>query len=134
MLKIDGLKLYLLHPCPIRRRGGNSSSWQPQKPTNSNRAPSQKSLKNKNKKGFTTGVGHDWGSIIAWQAAAQSWEWDQYQDQSGYIDRLIILNGPHMVILYQNFYSRLIDFIHYRNLKSLIRNPMSTFALSWQKF
>ncbi|GES82506.1 alpha/beta hydrolase [Rhizophagus clarus] len=79
-------------------------------------------------------VGHDWGSIIAWQAAAQSWEWDQYQDQSGYIDRLIILNGPHMVILYQNFYSRLIDFIHYRNLKSLIRNPMSTFALSWQKF
>ncbi|CAB4495496.1 alpha/beta-hydrolase [Rhizophagus irregularis] len=79
-------------------------------------------------------IGHDWGSLIAWQAAAQSWEWDQYQDQSGYVDRLIILNGPHMAIFYQNFHSRLIDFIHYRNLKSLIRNPMSTFALSWQKF
>ncbi|RIA86127.1 Alpha/Beta hydrolase protein [Glomus cerebriforme] len=80
-------------------------------------------------------VGHDWGSIIAWQAAAQSWEWDQYQDQSGYIDRLIILNGCHMVIFNQNFRSRLTDFIHlYRNLKSLISNPISTLALSWQKF
>ncbi|CAG8440411.1 8105_t:CDS:2 [Funneliformis mosseae] len=77
-------------------------------------------------------VGHDWGAVIAWQAAAQSWEWDQYQDHSGYIDRLIILNGPHTGVFAHNIYSRFTDVFQYRNLKSLMNNPVSTITNSWQ--
>ncbi|CAI2180325.1 8736_t:CDS:2 [Funneliformis geosporum] len=65
-------------------------------------------------------------------AAAQSWEWDQYQDHSGYIDRLIILNGPHTGVVALNVYSRFNDVFHYRNLKSLISNPISTITNSWK--
>ncbi|CAG8754634.1 14756_t:CDS:2, partial [Acaulospora morrowiae] len=53
-------------------------------------------------------VGHDWGGVLAWQAAAQSWEWD-HADQSGYIERLIILNAPHTLVLRNSILQKFLD-------------------------
>ncbi|CAJ0751012.1 5509_t:CDS:2 [Entrophospora sp. SA101] len=64
-------------------------------------------------------------------AAAQSWEWDQYSDKSGYIDRLIILNGPNTLVWQNNAKERFKQVFHYNNLKTLINQPRQTLRNSW---
>ncbi|CAJ0750141.1 5421_t:CDS:2, partial [Entrophospora sp. SA101] len=65
------------------------------------------------------------------EAAAQSWEWDQYSDKSGYIDRLIILNGPNTLVWQNNAKERFKQVFHYNNLKTLINQPRQTLRNSW---
>ncbi|CAG8467541.1 14670_t:CDS:2 [Dentiscutata heterogama] len=75
-------------------------------------------------------VGHDWGAVLAWAAAAQSWEFD-HADQSGYMERLIILNGPHTLVFLNNISQKFSDAFHALNFKYLIKNPREAIRQSW---
>ncbi|KAG9307711.1 hypothetical protein G9A89_023276 [Geosiphon pyriformis] len=78
-------------------------------------------------------VAHDWGGVLAWQAAAQSWEWEQDANRAGYIDRLVIINAPHMAVLNDNILRSLKDVFHVRTCLSLFRNPQQTLRQSVAK-
>ncbi|CAG8565765.1 36287_t:CDS:2 [Gigaspora margarita] len=76
-------------------------------------------------------VGHDWGGIIAWAAAAQSWECD-HADQSGYMERLVILNAPHTLVISNNFTQKFLNAFYVLNLKHLIKHPRQAIRQSWE--
>ncbi|RUS15465.1 Alpha/Beta hydrolase protein [Endogone sp. FLAS-F59071] len=83
-------------------------------------------------------VGHDWGGIIAQQVAHDSWLRDQArtadddaQVDSGYIDKLVVINVPHPEVIGRNIARPLEHHLNIGTLVSLMTSPRATWARIW---
>ncbi|KAG9300780.1 hypothetical protein G9A89_023578 [Geosiphon pyriformis] len=75
-------------------------------------------------------IGHDIGGFIAYAAAMQSWKLDQLRCRRGFIDKLMISNVPHPLVMPGNMIDALLTAITNITPQNLFKSPFKTLESS----